>query len=248
MTSGLGAVGLRIPVFGPGPEPRRRHPVPSTMQRRLVLTTLAATLCGVLSSPVGAQTDGLRELEAFLAGVQQGRATFTQTVTAPLREGETVARTRTSRGEFEFLRPDRFRFRYTQPFEQLIVADGQTLWLFDPDLNQVTARRQAEVLANTPAALLAAAPDLRAVRQAFTLSEGEARDGLRWVEAAPNARDGQVQRIRIGFRQGQLEVLDILDSFGQRSVMRFGPLERQAGLSSANFRFQPPAGAEVLRQ
>ncbi|MDM7456303.1 MAG: outer membrane lipoprotein chaperone LolA [Tepidimonas sp.] len=201
-----------------------------------------------LTGPVSAQTEGLRELEAFLSAVQQGRAAFTQTVTAPVRDGEPVARTRTSRGEFEFLRPDRFRFRYTEPFEQVIVADGQTLWLYDPDLNQVTARRQAEVLANTPAALLAAAPDLRAVRRAFTLSAGESRDGLNWVEAVPVARDGQVQRIRIGFRQGQLEVLDILDSFGQRSIMRFGPLDRSTQFTAAHFRFQPPAGAEVLRQ
>ena len=218
------------------------------MNRRRVLSTLTASLAaaGWLAWPAYA-ADGLRELEAFLAGVQQGRATFTQTVTAPLRDGETVARTRTSRGEFTFLRPDRFRFHYTQPFEQLIVADGQTLWLYDPDLNQVTARRQAEVLGNTPAALLAAAADLRSVRQAFTLSEAPLQDGLRWVEAVPKARDGQVQRIRIGFRQGELEVLDILDSFGQRSVMRFGPLERAAGLTAASFRFQPPPGAEVLR-
>lgn len=219
------------------------------MQRRIVLTALTAAVGAALSPLVLAQDsgEGLRELDAFLAGVQQGRATFTQTVTAPLRAGEMAARTRTSRGEFAFLRPDRFRFRYIQPFEQLIVADGQTLWLFDPDLNQVTARRQAEVLANTPAALLASAPDLRAVRQAFALSEGEPTEGLRWVEATPKVRDGQVQRIRIGFRQGQLEVLDILDSFGQRSVMRFGPLERAAGLAPSDFRFQPPAGAEVLR-
>ncbi|MCX7663120.1 MAG: outer membrane lipoprotein chaperone LolA [Tepidimonas fonticaldi] len=218
------------------------------MQRRFALLALTGFALGGLSLSAWAQTEGLRELETFLSGVQQGRAAFTQTVTAPLRDGEAVARTRTSRGEFEFLRPDRFRFRYTQPFEQVIVADGQTLWLYDPDLNQVTARRQADVLANTPAALLAAAPDLRAVRQAFTLSAGESRDGLQWVEAAPKARDGQVQRIRIGFRQGQLEVLDILDSFGQRSVMRFGPLDRSTQFTVANFRFQPPASAEVLRQ
>lgn len=220
------------------------------MHRRntlIVLSTLVAALAGALPRRSHAQAGGLQDLEAFLAGVQQGRASFTQTVTAPLREGETVARQRTSRGEFAFLRPDRFRFHYTQPFEQLIVADGQTLWLFDPDLNQVTARRQAEALANTPAALLAAAPDLRAVRQAFTLAEGEAADGLRWVEATPKARDGQVQRIRIGFRAGQLETLDILDSFGQRSLLRFGPLERAAGLTAASFRFQPPPGAEVVR-
>lgn len=234
---------------GAGGEPGARLRLRSdNMQRRTALLTLIAMPGALVWPAARAQGPALRALEAFLAGVQQGRATFTQTVTAPLRDGEAAPRTRTSRGEFAFLRPDRFRFHYTHPFEQIIVADGQTLWLYDPDLNQVTARRQAEVLANTPAALLASAPDLRAVRQVFTLAEGEPRDGLDWVEAVPQGRDGQVQRIRIGFRQGQLEVLDILDSFGQRSVLRFGPLERAAGLTAASFRFQPPAGADVLRQ
>lgn len=217
------------------------------MQRRFVLTAVAASVCAALPLTVCAQTDGLRAFEAFLSGVQRGRAIFTQTVTEPLREGEAKPRTRTSRGEFAFWRPDRFRFHYTQPFEQLIVADGQTLWLFDPDLNQVSARPQAEALANTPAALLAAAPDLRAVRQAFTLLEVPSQDDLHWVEAVPKEREGQVQRIRIGFRQEELAALEILDSFGQRSLLRFGLLDRSADLTAASFRFEPPAGVEVLR-
>lgn len=212
------------------------------MRRRHLL--LAAV--GAAAAPLAhAQGEGLRALEAFWASVQQGRASFTQTVTAPARAGET-ARVRTSRGEFAFVRPDRFRLRYLQPFEQEIVADGQTLWLYDPDLNQVTARRQAEALAQTPLALLAAAADLRAVRQSFELREGEPRDGLAWVEAVPRTRDGAIQRIALGWRQGQLEGLDIQDGLGQRSVLRFGAWQT-TGLTLAQFRFQPPPGVEVVR-
>lgn len=218
-----------------------RHPhlmIPT--RRSIVLALVAAVL-----APPAVAGEGLRALEAFLANVQQGRASFTQTVTAPGRDGQ-PPRVRTSRGEFSFLRPDRFRFHYTHPFEQDIVADGQTLWLHDPDLNQVTARRQAEALAHTPAALLAAAADLRALRQAFELREGEPREGLHWVEATPTSRDGAIQRIAVGFRDGRLEVLEVLDGFGQRSVLRFGPLQT-AGVTAAQFRFQPPPGVEVVR-
>lgn len=219
--------------------------IPNIMwQRRTWLAACAALAASAWTASVQAQ--GLRDLESFLATVQQGRATFTQTVTVPGRDGQ-PPRVRTSRGEFSFLRPDRFRFHYTHPFEQDIVADGQTLWLHDPDLNQVTARSQAQALAQTPAALLASAADLRAVRQAFDLREGDMRDGLHWVEATPKVREGAIQRIAIGFRAGQLEVLDIVDGLGQRTVLRFGPLQA-GGVTAASFRFQPPPGAQVVRQ
>ncbi len=217
------------------------------MDRRTVLFALAAAAWGGWPAVAGAQGDGLRELQAFLAHVQQGRATFTQTVTVPPRAGDHAGRTRTSRGEFAFLRPDRFRFHYTHPFEQLIVADGQTLWLYDPELNQVTARAQAAALAQTPASVLAAAPDLRAVRQAFELREGQPRESLVWVELTPRTPDTQVQRVRVGFRSGELLALEMLDGFGQTSVLRFGPLQRTPPLDAADFRFAPPPGAEVLR-
>jgi outer membrane lipoprotein carrier protein len=195
-----------------------------------------------------ARADGLTDLETFLRQTQQGRASFTQVVTPPQKAGETRARAKTSSGEFEFQRPDRFRFEYTRPFEQTIVADGQTLWLYDVDLNQVSARRQQDVLGNTPAALLAAAADLKALGRVFELRSEAATDGTEWVQATPRQRDGQLQQVRIGFRQGQLAVLDILDSFGQRSVMTFGALNVQPGFKPDHFRFTPPPGAEVIRQ
>jgi len=107
-----------------------------------LLTALAATF--LMGS---AYADGLQDLERFLREVTGGSASFTQVVTSPKREGDTRARTKTSSGRFDFQRPNRFRFDYTRPFEQTIVADGQTLWLHDVDLNQVTARKQQDVLA-----------------------------------------------------------------------------------------------------
>lgn len=194
-----------------------------------------------------ARADGLQDLEKFLREVGSAQASFTQVVTSPLRNGETVARSKTSSGRFEFLRPNRFRFEYTRPFEQTIVADGQTLWLYDADLNQVTARRQQEVLGSTPAALIAAGTDLKALSEVFELKAAPAQGGLEWAEARPRARDGQLLSVRVGFKAGQLSVLEIADSLGQRSVLSFSQWQGNVPLKPEQFRFRPPAGADVIR-
>ncbi len=210
------------------------------------LKAVAAMVCGFGLS-AWAHADGLSDLDAFLRQTQQGRAEFTQTVSPPQKTGETT-RTKGSRGVFEFQRPNRFRFQYTHPYEQTIVADGQTLWLFDVDLNQVTARRQQEALANTPAGLIAAAADVKALNQVFALANAPLADGQQWVQATPKAKDGTLQHVRLGFRQGQLATLEMLDSFGQRSVMQFGALNTQPGFKPGHFGFNPPVGADVIRQ
>ncbi|MEY4713437.1 MAG: putative Outer-rane lipoprotein carrier protein precursor [Pseudomonadota bacterium] len=211
--------------------------------RRRIL--IASALC-VLCVPAAAWADGLEALETFLRSTRSGRADFTQVVTAPAREGQ-APRTRQSSGSFEFQRPNRFRFTYRKPFVQTIVADGQTLWLHDPDLNQVTARRQAQALGTTPAALIAAAPDLGALRQEFELVAAPDRDGLQWVQATPKAREGALRDMRVGFRGGELAALEIQDSLGQQSVLRFGRMEINPALPAQTFQFRPPPGADVLR-
>jgi outer membrane lipoprotein carrier protein len=211
------------------------------MMKKLLL------VCSLSLASMGAWADGLQDLEKFLREVSSGKAGFTQVVTSPKRATETVARSKTSTGTFEFLRPNRFRFEYTKPFEQTIVADGQTLWLHDVDLNQVTARGQKEVLGSTPAALIAAGTDLKGLSDAFDLKPGAAKDGLEWLEAKPKDRNGQLQMVRVGFKQGQLSVLDIEDSLGQRSVLTFSNWQSNAPLKAVDFKFEPPAGASVMR-
>lgn len=199
---------------------------------------------------MSAWADGLESLELFMKGTSSGRADFTQVVTTPAREGQ-AARSKTSSGSFEFVRPNRFKFVYKKPFEQSLVADGQTLWLYDVDLNQVTARRQSQVLGSTPAALIAAAPDLRALQADFTLAAAPDQEGLQWVLATPKAKEGQLQAIRVGFRVGEktaeLAALEILDSFGQRSLLNFSKVEVNPRLSAEAFQFKPPKGADVIR-
>ena len=195
-----------------------------------------------------ALADGMDSLESFVKTVKTGRADFTQVVTSPPKEGQAV-RSKTSTGTFEFLRPSRFKFNYNKPFEQSIVADGQTLWLYDADLNQVTARKQSQVLGSTPAALIASAPDLRALQADFDLQPAADKDGMQWVVATPKTKDGQLQSVRIGFRAGnELGALEIADSFGQKSVMSFAKVEVNPSLSAESFQFKPPVGADVVRQ
>jgi outer membrane lipoprotein carrier protein len=212
-------------------------------------------LLALLASVSCARADGLQALEDFFKSAASGRAEFTQVVTSPARADQ-KARSKTSSGTFEFSRPNRFRFVYRKPFEQSIVADGQTLWLYDVDLNQVTARKQSAALGSTPAALIAAAPDLRALQADFSLAAAPDKDGLQWVLALPKSNEGQLQSVRVGFASAgkgagaapELAALEILDNFGQHSVLSFSRVEINPRLSAQTFQFRPPAGADVIRQ
>jgi len=202
---------------------------------------------GLAALVASASAGGLESLEAFVKNARSGRAEFTQTVTSPPREGQTI-REKVSTGTFEFQRPGKFRFDYKKPFVQNIVADGETLWLFDADLNQVTQRKQAQALGSTPAALIASAPDLKALQADFALESAPERDGLQWVKATPKSKDGQLQSVQIGFQGDSLAALEILDSFGQKSVLKFGKVEVNPSLPASTFQFKPPPGADVVRQ
>jgi len=197
-----------------------------------------------------AQSDGLALLAQFLQSVRTGRATFTQVVTAVPRAGQ-VPRQRTSSGVLEFQRPGRFRFSYQKPYEQTLVADGQTLWLHDPDLQQVTARAQAQALASTPLALVVGSADLGALQREFVLQAEPGQAGLQWVTVTPRLPDGQIRQARLGLRlsdQGpQLGVLELLDALGQRSVLTFSGFEINPTLRPESFVFRVPAGTDVIR-
>lgn len=212
--------------------------------------SISVVLAGLALLGVPAHADGLAALDDFLKATRSGRADFTQVVTAPGKDGQ-PGRVKTSTGSFEFQRPGKFRFSYRRPFEQLIVADGQMLWLHDVDLNQVTARRQAQTLGSTPAALIASAANLAAIEAEFTLKPAPDREGLQWVVATPKARDGQLQTVAVGFRVAdklaQLTVLEILDNFGQRSVISFSRQQINLPLEASLFQFTPPAGADVIK-
>lgn len=184
-----------------------------------------------------AQADAVDTLRAFTRDVKTGSASFTQTVTSP--DG---GRKKTSSGSFEFSRPNRFRFAYSKPFEQLIVSDGSKVWLHDIDLNQVSVRLLDQALGGTPAALLAGG----SLEKDFELAAQPAKDGLDWVQATPRSKDGSVTQLRVGFRGKDLAALEIVDAFGQRSQLLFSAVQQGLALPAERFRFVPPPGADVI--
>lgn len=207
---------------------------PTSFTRRLLLLGTGLALL-----PRARAQDAVERLRAFVRDTRSGQAEFTQTVTSP--DGQ---RRRTSSGELFFARPDRFRFVYRKPFEQTLVSDGQKVWMHDPELNQVSSRPLGQALAATPAALLAGG----ALEPAFSLSAEPSAEGLEWVRATPQARDGAFAWMRVGFRGSELAVIEVQDGFGQRSRLAFTRLERNVSVPAKRFRFVVPPGAELLEQ
>ena len=202
----------------------------------------AKDICVALAlaaSCFAASADGVSTLKSFVKDVRSGSAQFVQTVISP--DG---ARKKTSSGQFEFSRPNLFRFTYTNPFEQLIVGDGQKVWIFDSDLNQVSSKRMSQALGGTPAALLAGGlPE-----KDFDLKPLAPKEGVEWVLAVPKAQEAGFQSMQIGFRGQDLATIEILDNFGQRSVLQFSHFIANPAISSERFQFKPPAGADLLEQ
>lgn len=186
-----------------------------------------------------ARADAVDTLRDFVRDVKTGRAQFTQTVTSP--DG---TKTKTSSGSFEFARPNRFRFAYTKPFEQTIVADGQKVWIHDADLNQVSTRKIAGAIGATPAALLAGG----SLEKDFDLSALPAADGLEWAQAQPKAKDGSFEMLKVGFKGKELAAVEIVDGFGQRSRLQFSQWVANPAIKPEAFRFVVPKGADLIEQ
>ena len=206
------------------------------MKRFIALIALAL-------SGFAARADAVDTLKDFIRDVKSGRAEFTQTVTSP--DG---AKKKTSSGSFEFARPNRFRFAYAKPFEQLIVADGQKVWIFDTDLNQASSRKFSSALGATPAALLAGGSLDKDFDLAPVAAKDAAKDGLAWVQATPKAKDGAFKSVRVGFRAKELAAVEIIDAFDQRSLLQFSQWEANPVLAAERFRFVPPKGADIIEQ
>jgi outer membrane lipoprotein carrier protein len=195
-------------------------------------------LCGSLLFSGAAHAAAIDDLRNFIAGTRSAQATFTQTVIG--RSGRKPQR---SSGTMAFARPGKFRWTYDKPYQQLIVGDGDKLWVYDQDLNQVTVKTLGKALGSSPAALLAGDD---AIEKNFKLSEGGSAEGIAWVEAEPRSQEGSFERLRIGFAGGALKSMEIVDNFGQTTILSFGPVERNPALPASLFHFVPPKGADVV--
>ncbi|MGQ0654031.1 MAG: outer membrane lipoprotein chaperone LolA [Betaproteobacteria bacterium] len=186
----------------------------------------------------GASAAALEQFRAFVAGTQSARASFEQKVYD--RSGKMV---QDAKGSFVFQRPGRFRWVYAKPVDQVIVGDGERVWIYDRGLNQVTVRKLATALGSTPAALLAGASG---VEKAFEISDAGAKDGIEWIEAKPREREAGFDRVRIGFGEDGLRAMELTDHFGQTTRLQFSNVVRNPKVDANEFRFDPPKGTDVL--
>ena len=218
--------------------------------RNLLACIVSALFCGVIMAQAP-NPEALNSLSQFLKQTQSGRAQFTQQVISPAKADQ-APRRKTSSGTFEFQRPQQFRFAYQKPFVQTMVSDGQSLWLYDADLNQVTVRKQSQGWGQTPAAFIASTGDLKVLQAEFNLLAEADSEGMQWIKATPKQSEGAVQIIRVGLKvQAQaipvLSVLEIVDGLGQISRLNFQNFEVNAKLTPETFQFKTPAGAQVIR-
>jgi outer membrane lipoprotein carrier protein len=185
-----------------------------------------------------ADAASIARLRVFVRETQTLHANFTQVV-----YDASGRQTGQASGEFSIARPGHFRWSVDKPYKQLLVGDGERVWIYDPDLNQVISRKSDRALGNTPAALLSGREEVEA---AFDWRELGTADGMDWLGATPKDKDAAFRELRLGFDSGGLAALDLLDNFGQRTLIRFSKLERNPKLSPELFRFTPPAGADVV--
>lgn len=201
---------------------------------RLVVVAIG---CALL---LPAEAGSLDQLRSFLTQTTSARGEFVQRVLARSGGNQPV-----SSGRFIFQRPGKFRWSYDKPYEQLIVADGTRLVLYDKDLNQVTIRKLGAALPSSPASILFGSNDFE---KEFEVTDAGARDGLEWVQAKPRAKDSTFERIEIGFRDGLPSAMRLADNFGQVTQLTFARVERNPKLDADAFRFNPPKGADVLTE
>ncbi len=181
---------------------------------------------------------GIDRLHEFVADAKTLRAQFSQSVVD--RSGKV---TNESGGTMQFSRPGKFRWEYVKPYPQLIVGDGEKLWIWDNDLNQVTVKRLTDSLGSTPAALLAGSNE---IERSFTLVDGGSSEGVEWLQAKPRDKDTTFESIRMGFGEAGLQVMELVDTFGQKTIIRFTKVEKNPKLAAGLFKFSPPKGADVV--
>ena len=203
-------------------------------------------LCwAALLAGTAVRAEPIDQLHQFLTQTASARGDFTQQSAAKGGANQAAATTppSVSHGDFEFLRPGKFRWTYRSPYEQLIISDGASLFVYDKDLNQVTKRRLSGALPASPASILFGSNDFE---RDFKVDNDGSSDGIEWVRATPTAKDSVFERIRIGFQSGLPVAMELRDSFGQSTRLSFEHIQRNPSLGSDRFAFTPPPGVDLL--
>lgn len=198
--------------------------------------TLAALLCLVTTT---AHAGAIEKLKQFIAATRSAQASFSQTVL-----DQNGKKLQAASGVMQFQRPGKFRWTYQKPYEQIIVGDGAKFWLYDVDLNQVTVKKLDAALGSSPAALLSGNNE---IERGFSLKEKGTIDGVEWLEAAPKSSESQFSAVRMGFNpQSELVQMELNDTFGHKTVLKFTAMQHNPKIPEQQFRFTPPAGADVV--
>jgi outer membrane lipoprotein carrier protein len=195
---------------------------------------------------------GTEQLKAFIAQIHSAHGNFVQReVKAPSKAAASASATQgmasrlggTSSGTFTFARPGKFIWSYDKPYAQVLQADGDKLYVYDKDLNQVTIRPLGNALGASPAAILFGSNDLD---KNFTSRDAGVKDGIDWLELTPKAQDTQFQQVGIGFKNGNLEAMELHDVFGNVTLLTFSNIEKNPPLKADQFKFIVPKGADVI--
>ncbi len=202
-----------------------------------LLTVLTLSLLAVADASGATAVD---RLNAFLAEVQSLESRFGQEL-----YDENAKLVEKSGGRFYLQRPDRFRWSYSEPYLQEIVADGSRLWIYDSELDQVTVRSLDNALGDTPALLLSSAVPLE---ENFVVREVVERTGLDWVELTPRSADSGFASVLLGFAGSDLERMELVDNFGQTTHLEFSGTRHNPELDPTVFRFTLPAGVDVITE
>jgi outer membrane lipoprotein carrier protein len=215
-------------------------PFPHLRERSAAVRVRALGVFLLLCAPVASQaTDSLQRVDAYLASLSTLTGQFVQVVQD--RKGEVTDR---ASGTLTLARPNRFRWDYREPYEQTIVADGQKLWLYDPDLEQVTVRSLSQGLGATPAMLLSGSGK---VGDAFTAGPVERRQDWTWCRLVPKQQGSDFEKVSLAFdARNELAAMELVDKLGQTTTIQFAGVKRGARVDEALFRFVPPKGADVI--
>ena len=197
---------------------------------------LALLALGLAFAPASAQT-GIERIEAFLDQVGSLQAHFEQTLF-----DEELNRLEDSSGEMYLQRPGRFRWDYVTPYPQSIISNGATLWLFDSELAQVTVK-DLDAAASSPSMLLTSDEPLE---KHFDIEDLPGEQGRVWVQLKPKTSDATFSVIRVGFAEAELETMELIDSFGQMTQIRFSSVQKNTELGPEHFEFSVPEGVDVI--
>ncbi|GAB6068258.1 outer membrane lipoprotein chaperone LolA [Methylothermus subterraneus] len=179
-----------------------------------------------------------QELDRFLAKVQTLSAAFVQQIVD--EKGQVSQQ---NQGHFYLKRPGRFRWIYEAPYRQEIVADGNKVWFYDPDLAQVTVKTIDAALGSAPALLLSGELNLN---QRFVVAGQGGEEQQSWVELRPKSEEDVFRSITVELSGGVLSAMELKDNFGQLTRVRFEQVELNRPLQDSLFRFEPPPGVDVF--